>query len=105
MGARRARITGGSSLRFCYETQAWLGKPVEERGTPHTVFCGCGVDEFIMASTPIPCWAASWGRVSHTSSILAKPCSGAWLSHGGTAARLFWSSARVPRGCRFTPSS
>jgi hypothetical protein len=40
-----ARITGGSSLRFCYETQSFLGKPIAERGTPHTVFCGCGVDE------------------------------------------------------------
>lgn len=40
------RITGGSALRFCRETQDWLAKPVEERGTPHTVFCGCGVDEF-----------------------------------------------------------
>ncbi|MBV7333346.1 Gfo/Idh/MocA family oxidoreductase [Chloroflexi bacterium TSY] len=41
-----ARISGGSSLRFCRETQAWLARPVTERGTPHTVFCGCAVDEF-----------------------------------------------------------
>lgn len=41
-----ATITGGSSLRFCLETQAWLAQPVEERGTPNTVVCGCGVDEF-----------------------------------------------------------
>ncbi|MCC6487579.1 MAG: Gfo/Idh/MocA family oxidoreductase [Candidatus Hydrogenedentes bacterium] len=41
-----ARISGGSSLRFCYETRDWLAKPVEERGVPHTVLCGCGVDEF-----------------------------------------------------------
>ncbi len=41
-----ARISGGSSLRFCYETQEFLAKPVEERGTPHTVLCGCAVDEF-----------------------------------------------------------
>ena len=41
-----ARIAGGSSLRYCYETQEWLARPVEERGTPHTVLCGCGVDEF-----------------------------------------------------------
>lgn len=41
-----ARVTGGSSLRFCFETQEWLAKPVEERGTPDTVLCGCGVDEF-----------------------------------------------------------
>ena len=34
-----ARITGGSSLRFC------LSQPLAERGTPQTVFCGCGVDE------------------------------------------------------------
>lgn len=41
-----ARIAGGSSLRYCGETQEWLSLPVEERGTPHTVFCGCAVDEF-----------------------------------------------------------
>lgn len=41
-----ARISGGSSLRFAFETQAWLAQPVAERGTPHTVFCGCAVDEF-----------------------------------------------------------
>jgi hypothetical protein len=41
-----ARITGGSSLRFCVETAEWLAKPAAERGTPHTVFCGCAVDEF-----------------------------------------------------------
>jgi len=41
-----ARITGGSSLRFNYETIKYLQRPKEERGTPHTVFCGCGVDEF-----------------------------------------------------------
>jgi predicted dehydrogenase len=41
-----ARITGGSSLRFCRETAEWLAQPVKERGTPHTVLCGCAVDEF-----------------------------------------------------------
>lgn len=40
------RVTGGSSLRFCYEAQRWLAQPVEERGTPDTVVCGCAVDEF-----------------------------------------------------------
>ncbi len=40
-----ARLAGGSSLRFCVETRAWLAKPEAERGVPHTVFCGCGVDE------------------------------------------------------------
>jgi hypothetical protein len=41
-----ARITGGSSLRFFEEGQQWLAKPTTDRGTPHTVLCGCGVDEF-----------------------------------------------------------
>jgi hypothetical protein len=41
-----ARISGGSSLRFCYETQAWLAKDEIERGTPHTVLAGCSTDEF-----------------------------------------------------------
>jgi len=41
-----ARITGGSSLRFCAEATEWLAQPQDERGVPHTVFAGCGVDEF-----------------------------------------------------------
>lgn len=41
-----ARITGGSSLRFCRETRDWLARPVDERGAPDTVLCGCAVDEF-----------------------------------------------------------
>jgi len=44
--AAGARITGGSSLRFCRETRNWLAQPAEERGTPDTMLCGCGVDEF-----------------------------------------------------------
>jgi hypothetical protein len=39
-------IAGGSSLRYCIEARDWLARPVEERGVPHTVFCGCGTDEF-----------------------------------------------------------
>lgn len=41
-----ARITGGSSLRFCVEACEWLTRPIEERGTPHTALCGCGTDEY-----------------------------------------------------------
>lgn len=41
-----ARITGGSSLRFCIETRDFLATPVEQRGTPHFALCGCAVDEF-----------------------------------------------------------
>ena len=44
--AQGARIAGGSSLRFCYETQHFLKRPVADRGTPQTVLCGCAVDEF-----------------------------------------------------------
>jgi hypothetical protein len=44
--ANGARITGGSSLRFCAETRQWLQTPVEQRGTPPFALCGCGVDEF-----------------------------------------------------------
>jgi hypothetical protein len=44
--AAGVRVTGGSTLRFCHEVADYLAKPVEERGTPHTVFCGCAVDEF-----------------------------------------------------------
>jgi hypothetical protein len=41
-----ARITGGSSLRFCYETAKFLAQPVDQRGVPHTMICGCAVDDF-----------------------------------------------------------
>lgn len=41
-----ARITGGSSLRFCNEAHDYLARPIDDRGTPHTVLCGCGTDEF-----------------------------------------------------------
>jgi hypothetical protein len=41
-----ARISGGSSLRFCSEVREWAARPVEERGEPHTALCGCGTDEF-----------------------------------------------------------
>ncbi|MCY3024679.1 MAG: Gfo/Idh/MocA family oxidoreductase [Planctomycetota bacterium] len=41
-----ARITGGSSLRFCAETRDWLAQSLAQRGQPRTVLCGCAVDEF-----------------------------------------------------------
>lgn len=41
-----ARIAGGSSLLFADEVREWLARPAAERGAPHTVFCGCAVDEF-----------------------------------------------------------
>ena len=39
-------VTGGSSLRYCYETQDFLAKPAEETAEIHVAFAGCGVDEF-----------------------------------------------------------
>lgn len=41
-----ARLTGGSSFLYCKESADYLSQPIEERGTPHTVFAGCAVDEF-----------------------------------------------------------
>jgi len=43
---RGIRITGGSSARYAYEVQEFLARPEEQRGRPHSIFCGCGVDEF-----------------------------------------------------------
>ena len=40
------RVTGGSSVRFAAEVQAYVAEPVEERGAVHTAFAGCGTDEF-----------------------------------------------------------
>lgn len=42
--AAGSRIYGGSSLRFAYETKAWLARPLAERGSPLTVVGGCGTD-------------------------------------------------------------
>jgi len=41
-----ARVTGGSGLRYCAEALQLRDKWKETGATPHTVFCGCGVDEF-----------------------------------------------------------
>ncbi len=41
-----ARVSGGSSLRFCYEAQQYLARPLDERGVPQFALVGCGVDEF-----------------------------------------------------------
>jgi len=39
-------ISGGSSFRWCNETLAFLARAVEEVGTVHAAFAGCGVDAF-----------------------------------------------------------
>ncbi len=44
--AQGARICGGSSLRWAHEIHDFLSEPEAERGRIHTVFAGCGVDEF-----------------------------------------------------------
>jgi hypothetical protein len=44
--AQGAKISGGSSLRFAYEVSDLISKPIEERGSIHTIFAGCAVDEF-----------------------------------------------------------
>ncbi len=40
------RIIGGSSLRFAAEIHEYLALPEPQRGRPHTLFGGCGTDEF-----------------------------------------------------------
>lgn len=44
--ARGWRVTGGSSLRWAEEARAFLAQPESARGRVHTIFAGCGVDEF-----------------------------------------------------------
>ena len=44
--ANGAVITGGSSLRHCYEVQELLARPREELGEIHTAFTGCAVDDY-----------------------------------------------------------
>ena len=67
-----ARITGGSSLRFCYETQRWLALPVDERGTPDTVICGCAVDEFNYGIHAYAMLAGIMGGGAHSVQHLGK---------------------------------
>ena len=43
---RGARVTGGSSLYYAEEVQAFFAQPPEERGEARFVYAGCGVDEF-----------------------------------------------------------
>ncbi len=45
-GAEGNRVTGGSSLRFCYEARDFCGMPEDERGRPTFAMAGCAVDEF-----------------------------------------------------------
>jgi hypothetical protein len=72
-GAREgARITGGSSLRFCVETRDWLAQPEEERGVPHTALCGCAVDEFNYGIHAYSMLSGITGALS-TSSIISAP--------------------------------
>ena len=84
---RGARITGGSCLRFAREARAFLAEPVAERGTPHTVFAGCGVDEF------------NYGI--HAYALAASVLGGGMTSvrHLGTATqqhvRIAWADGRV----------
>jgi len=41
-----SRITGGSSLRYCYEVQDFLANADKNQCVAHTVLTGCTVDEF-----------------------------------------------------------
>lgn len=43
---RGARVTGGSSLRFCDEALALRAQWAAEEDEPRTAFVACGVDEF-----------------------------------------------------------
>jgi hypothetical protein len=40
------KVFGGSSLRWAEEVRHYLAQPESERGRIHTVFAGCGVDDF-----------------------------------------------------------
>jgi hypothetical protein len=52
------RVTGGSNVRFAREIKAFHAQPAAERGTAHTVFTGCAVDDFNYA---IHAYAAAAG--------------------------------------------
>jgi hypothetical protein len=43
---QKKRVTGGSSLRFAFEVQEFLRRPVSERGEVYHAYAGCGTDDF-----------------------------------------------------------
>ena len=79
-------VTGGSSLRYCYESRDFLSKPEEERGTIHAAFAGCGVDEF------------NYGihAYSHLFGIVGSGCASVrWLgTHVQDQFELVWKDGR-----------
>jgi hypothetical protein len=44
--AQNCRIFGGSSMRWTIEVEEYLAQPESERGSVHTVFAGCSVDDY-----------------------------------------------------------
>jgi len=82
-----AKITGGSSLRFTREAKQFLAEPVEERGTPHTVLAGCGVDEF---SYGIHAYSMAWSFLGAGAYAVR------WLGHSGVQQQVeaLWRDGR-----------
>jgi hypothetical protein len=85
-----ARISGGSSLRFCLETQQYLWRDPEERGVPHTAICGCGVDEYNYGIHAYSLLAGIMALAPSASATSARANSGACRSVGPTGAPAFW---------------
>lgn len=109
--AQGARVFGGSSLWTCPETRKWLGIPASERGTPHTVFCGCGVDEFNYGIHAYAMLCSILGPGAHTAQYLSEagqdrvwvswPDGRSGLVVVGAAAQWIphWASLVTEKGC------
>ena len=97
-----ARITGGSSLRFCLETRSWLSQPLAERGAPQTVFCGCGVDEYNYGIHAYSMLAGIVAGEAASVRCLGGVASGACRSAGQMVGWVWWWVRRPP-GCLFMP--
>ncbi|MCC6681115.1 MAG: Gfo/Idh/MocA family oxidoreductase [Phycisphaeraceae bacterium] len=109
--ASGVRICGGSALRYCSEVREYLDRPLDERGTPHTILCGCAVDEFNYGIHAYSLLAALMGpdaaSVRHVSEhgqrrIELKWADGrlGWLIVGSAAGwHPFYSTIITERGC------
>lgn len=83
---KRARIAGGSGLRFCAEVAELRDKWKQEQATPHTVFAGCGVDTFNYGIHAYALLAAILGPDATEVQFLSE--------HGQRRLRICWRDGR-----------
>ncbi len=85
------RITGGSSLRFAREVEAWLARPLEERGAVQTALAGCGIDEFNYGIHAYALLSAAMGAGIRSAQFLG--------TSGQKLVKLNWADGRAGLLC------